>query len=232
MPDNPRDTEADGTELVTRYGPIRVPTVDPHPITHALAKFGEGAQYEIRFAAGNLTDGARIADIRAFVGTFGLGLARLITPGNLCFFEPDDGAAAQLRDNVARNAPAIVIAEFDASTFCAEHGPFDLIRYGDDPINPATDQFRAHLTTGTGALLLPCDESIDSLDLAASLLSDGFTVTYFAFPTFAQDNFNAAEGSDEPVNYESRLWITRGTRPRLDPDLADAGCFVAPITSR
>jgi hypothetical protein len=231
MPDNPRDMTPDHTvtEVATRYGMLRVPDVAACEVGHALATFGEWAQYEIRFAAGNLSDSARIADVCAFIGTFGMGLAQLIRPDSLCFVEPDAGASALLRDNVARNTatPAVVV-----DTLRAAHGPYDLIRFGAEPNDRDMHQYQAWLGTSAGALLLPCDESIDSLDRAAALLAAGPSVTYFAFPTFAPDNFNGANGAAEPITYASRLWVARDARPRLDAGLADSGCFIAPIASR
>ena len=88
----------------TRYGFLQVPDYQNDLIGRFLEKYGEWAQHEIRFVAGALPDGARIADIGAFVGTFGLGVAALRPVEYLCFVEANPLTYPFLRENVARNA--------------------------------------------------------------------------------------------------------------------------------
>lgn len=93
-------------DLATRYGVLSVPDMPDDVIVGFLQRYGEWAWDETCFIAGNLRDGARIADIGAFLGTFGLGLARLRRLGLACFVEPNPVLAPLLRDNVQRNCDA------------------------------------------------------------------------------------------------------------------------------
>jgi FkbM family methyltransferase len=68
-----------------------------------LARYGEWAELETRFIADNLADGARVADIGAFVGSFGIGLSQKKSLGFTCFIEANGEVLDFLRMNVERN---------------------------------------------------------------------------------------------------------------------------------
>ncbi|RWA52696.1 hypothetical protein AU476_16385 [Cupriavidus sp. UYMSc13B] len=90
-------------EIATRYGVLDTFDSDDL-ICRCLAKYGEWAQYEVQFVADNIAPGCRIADVGAFLGTFGLGLGRLAKPDGLCFVEANAATAALLR----KTSPAML----------------------------------------------------------------------------------------------------------------------------
>jgi FkbM family methyltransferase len=95
----------------TRYGPVLVPHAETDLISRFLACYGEWAQLEIEFIASVVDDGARVADIGAYLGTFGLGLSSLKPLRQVSFVEANPAIVPLLKCNVERNceAPAAVI---------------------------------------------------------------------------------------------------------------------------
>ncbi len=96
----------------TRYGLLRVPEGPDDVIGRFLRRYGEWAWDESRFVAGTLPDsGARVLDVGAFVGTFGLGTALQGRLGFLCAVEANGAVAPLLSDNIKRNCPvpAVVV---------------------------------------------------------------------------------------------------------------------------
>jgi len=91
----------------TRYGLMQILETDKDLISRWLSQYGEWAQHELRFVAGALSDGARVADVGSFLGTFGLGLASLRRLSGLCFVEANPAIAPLLRENVTRNSPLL-----------------------------------------------------------------------------------------------------------------------------
>lgn len=90
--------------LQTRYGRLRLPNEQSDLIGRFLRTYGEWAPYEAQFVAGAIPVGARVADIGAFVGTFGLGLMAYQSLSSVCFVEGNPDTVPLLRDNVAYNA--------------------------------------------------------------------------------------------------------------------------------
>jgi FkbM family methyltransferase len=88
-------------ELETRYGRLTVPDADTDVIGRFLARYGEWAWCEASFVASVLKDGARVLDVGAFAGTFGLGLALSRHLGFLCFVEANPVVSRLLEGNVA-----------------------------------------------------------------------------------------------------------------------------------
>ncbi|MDT7951614.1 MAG: FkbM family methyltransferase [Acetobacteraceae bacterium] len=100
------------TMLATRYGQMRTLGQPDDLIEHFLREYGEWASFETRFVAGAMPDGARVADVGAFVGTFGLGLTLDGRPESICFVEANPNLAPLLRDNIVRNtAVATTVVE-------------------------------------------------------------------------------------------------------------------------
>lgn len=89
----------------TIYGVLRIPA-ENDTIADFLRRYGEWAALETRFIAGICGDGARVADIGAFLGTFGLGLARAKNLTHVLFVEPNSRIAPLLGSNVGSNCPA------------------------------------------------------------------------------------------------------------------------------
>ncbi|ACB94167.1 FkbM family methyltransferase [Beijerinckia indica] len=88
----------------TRYGLMDFPEADHDLIAQFLVRYGEWAWDEVCFIAEVLPmDGARVLDVGAFVGTFGLGLAQRRQLQFLGFVEANPTAAAMLKENVKRN---------------------------------------------------------------------------------------------------------------------------------
>ncbi|HME24859.1 MAG TPA: FkbM family methyltransferase [Acetobacteraceae bacterium] len=99
-------------EIATRYGRLSVPDTASDMIGRFLLRYGEWAQLEIRFVASAIcSPAARICDIGAFVGTFGLGLAQLRSLSGLVFVEPNAIVTPMLRANarLARGIEPIVV---------------------------------------------------------------------------------------------------------------------------
>lgn len=98
-------------EIATRYGVLEAYEAADDLICRCLSKYGEWAQYELQFVADNLAPGSKVADIGAFIGTFGLGLSQLRKLDRLCFVEANAVTVELLRKNVARNAsvPSAVV---------------------------------------------------------------------------------------------------------------------------
>lgn len=89
-------------ELDTRYGRMRVPDADD-VIGRFLQVYGEWAWLESSFVAQVVPPGGRVLDVGAFVGTFGLGVARLTPLDLLCCVEANPRVAALLADNLHAN---------------------------------------------------------------------------------------------------------------------------------
>lgn len=87
----------------TRYGRMQVPDVGRDIIGRHLFRYGEWADLELRFIAGNISDNANVADIGAFVGTFGIGLSHLRKLRGVCFVEGNLEVLSCLRQNVTSN---------------------------------------------------------------------------------------------------------------------------------
>jgi len=93
-------------DLPTRYGVLSVPNAADDVIVRFLQRYGEWGWDETCFIADNLRDGARVADIGAFLGTFGLGLAKQRRLGFVCFVETNSTLMPLLARNVERNCEA------------------------------------------------------------------------------------------------------------------------------
>ncbi|AFT84807.1 FkbM family methyltransferase [Paraburkholderia phenoliruptrix] len=106
-------------EIATRYGVLEAYEAADDLICRCLSKYGEWAQYELQFVADNVAPGSRVADIGAFIGTFGLGLSQLRKLDRLCFVEANAATAELLRKNVARNVSVV------SEVVEAIVGPFD-----------------------------------------------------------------------------------------------------------
>jgi FkbM family methyltransferase len=99
-------------EVETRYGTLSLPDVEADIVVRHLSRYGEWGWDEVRFVASTLpSEGARVLDVGAFVGTFGLGLALQRKLGAVCFVEANSAVVPLLAANVERNctAPATVV---------------------------------------------------------------------------------------------------------------------------
>jgi FkbM family methyltransferase len=90
-------------EMQTRYGVLN--TFDPAEdlISKFLLKYGEWAQLELRFVSSCLSDGARICDIGAFLGTFSLGISQSISLSTVLYVDANPAVIPLLRKNAQRN---------------------------------------------------------------------------------------------------------------------------------
>jgi len=119
-------------EIATRYGRLSVADTASDMIGRCLLRYGEWAQLEIRFVASAIrSPAARICDIGAFVGTFGLGLAQLRSLSGLVFVEPNAIVTPMLRTNarLARGIEPIVVEAaigVPADTHAASYEPGNL----------------------------------------------------------------------------------------------------------
>lgn len=89
--------------LDTRYGQMSAPDEKDDLLIRFLIQYGEWAWQEVMFISENLRDNAQVADVGAFLGTFGIGLSMLRTVSNICFVEPNQMVLPHLRSNTAAN---------------------------------------------------------------------------------------------------------------------------------
>lgn len=102
-------------ELVeTRYGAMEVVDAKTDLIGSFLLRYGEWADLELRFVADNIKAGAAVADVGAFIGTFGIGLSQRITINKIVFVEGNKAVQPSLVGNVARNCKSsfVVVEKF------------------------------------------------------------------------------------------------------------------------
>ncbi|MBS1058165.1 FkbM family methyltransferase [Gluconobacter kondonii] len=85
----------------TRYGKLKTPDLQHDLIGRFLDYYGEWAFNEARFCASLLKDGARVLDIGAFIGTFGLGVASLRQLTSLCAVEGNPELVPFLKANIS-----------------------------------------------------------------------------------------------------------------------------------
>lgn len=102
---NVAESESRPCEVTTRYGRLMVPDIENDLIGRFLSRYGEWGWLEAVFVASVIPDGARILDVGAFVGTFGLAVAQLRPLEFVCFVEANGYLAPLLESNVAVNAP-------------------------------------------------------------------------------------------------------------------------------
>jgi FkbM family methyltransferase len=98
-------------EIQTRYGVLETFNPSEDLISRFLSRYGEWAQNELAFIGGSLSQGHRIADIGAFLGTFGIGLSKIEAVGKICFVDANPVVVPLLRKNVERNldVPSVVV---------------------------------------------------------------------------------------------------------------------------
>jgi len=95
------------TEVQTRYGNLSILEPRKDIVSKFLARYGEWAWDEAHFVASTLQeDGARVLDVGAFLGTFGLGVALQRRLAFVCFVEANSTVAPLLADNVNRSCTA------------------------------------------------------------------------------------------------------------------------------
>ncbi|MBB2191919.1 FkbM family methyltransferase [Gluconacetobacter azotocaptans] len=93
-------------DIDTRYGSLRIPAAEEDLIGRFLAHYGEWAWDEVSFIASVLPDDARILDIGACFGTFGLGVSMLRKVSYVCFVDANPAVIPFLTHNVTHNALA------------------------------------------------------------------------------------------------------------------------------
>lgn len=83
----------------TRHGDLRVYSSNDL-VSDFLKHFGEWSWLEIQFVAAQLPPNARILDVGAYLGTFGLGLSKVVDLDYACFVEPSATTFSALSENV------------------------------------------------------------------------------------------------------------------------------------
>lgn len=95
------------SEIKTRYGDLQVPNAERDIVGRHLGRFGEWAWLEVLFIASLLPiGGARVLDGGAFLGTFGLGLARAVKLDYIHFVEANSDIIPLLVNNIHLNCQA------------------------------------------------------------------------------------------------------------------------------
>jgi FkbM family methyltransferase len=90
--------------VMTRYGDLDILDSSHDLISRFLTMYGEWAQNEIAFVAANTRDHSRVADIGAFLGTFGIGLSQVRQLDKICFVDANPTIIPLLKENVGRCA--------------------------------------------------------------------------------------------------------------------------------
>jgi hypothetical protein len=93
------------TKVETRYGTLQVLDVENDVVGRFLQRYGEWGWDEVRFVASVLPDRARVLDIGAYLGTFGLGIALQKPLAFLCLVEANPSVIPQLKANVRDPPP-------------------------------------------------------------------------------------------------------------------------------
>jgi len=112
----------------TRYGQLSVPDSAQDVIGRFLAQYGEWAWDEACFVASILPKGARVLDVGAYVGTFGLGVGLRQSLGSLCCVEANPEIVPLLRANIerlARQPSDVIAAMVSGDVWEARTGHFD-----------------------------------------------------------------------------------------------------------
>jgi FkbM family methyltransferase len=177
----------------------------------------------------NARQNARIPSvvINALVAPEGVALTGSYEENNL------GSLAFATTDAVGRKAAALPACRMTLTDIRREHGDFDLIKMDVEGLElPILWADPDVLRPGGSVLWLECNEAEASLDLADFLLKNGLSVHYFAFPSFAPDNYRGDPEALLPFAYESGLWATHGPAPSLPSILAQMGCILCPILSR
>jgi FkbM family methyltransferase len=81
---------------------LDVPDGEEDLIGRFLARYGEWAWDEVAFVASVLEAGARVLDVGAYLGTFGLGLGLRQNLASVCYVEVNPQIVPHLRENVRR----------------------------------------------------------------------------------------------------------------------------------
>ena len=87
----------------TRYGHMVIPDPSQDIIGKHLSEHGEWAEFETQFLSNLIKDGARVTDIGAFIGTFGLSMQNKRKSLKLIFVEANPEIIPLLEENVKRN---------------------------------------------------------------------------------------------------------------------------------
>src|SRR5574337_108457 len=105
------EAEARNGALDTRYGRLSSPG-GGDVISQFLGRCGEWGWDETGFVASALPERARVLDVGAYLGTFGLGLSIRKRLGFLCLVEANRKILPLLRENIQENAtcPAAVVS--------------------------------------------------------------------------------------------------------------------------
>ncbi|WP_166928827.1 FkbM family methyltransferase [Asaia sp. As-1742] len=93
-------------EINTRYGALKVPVDENDLIARFLVHYGEWAWDEVSFIASVVPEQARVLDIGACFGTFGIGLSLLSDLSEICFVDGNPAVIPCLTENVGRNIKA------------------------------------------------------------------------------------------------------------------------------
>ena len=94
-------TETESAAIDTRYGRLSIPGGDD-VVSQFLVRCGEWGWDEVGFVASTLPERARVLDIGAYLGTFGLGLSARKQLGFLCLVEANPRILPLLRANIQR----------------------------------------------------------------------------------------------------------------------------------
>jgi hypothetical protein len=224
--------------LQTRYGSLDVPDAENDLVGRHLARYGEWAFAEVQFLAACLPADRplKVLDIGAFVGTFGIGLSQAIDVESMIFVETDGSVTPALIDNVRRNARSksrVVEATLTPDTvldLVAELGAVDLIKLDTGGREQSVlGSSPSLLEPGGPSFWITSREDLDSLNVCELLLDAGFTVQYFAFPSFTPANFRGNASPIHPWGYEARLWAHRGPAASLPDALVDQQCILEPV---
>ena len=115
-------TETESAAIDTRYGRLSIPGGDD-VVSQFLVRCGEWGWDEVGFVASTLPERARVLDIGAYLGTFGLGLSARKQLGFLCLVEANPSVLPLLRANIQTNAacPTAVVSAMVGGAHLPSH---------------------------------------------------------------------------------------------------------------
>lgn len=144
--------------------------------------------------------------------------------GSLSFAPVEDAARVHLKKPMRFVNMAEIVAQA---------GEVDLIKMDVEGLEYAIlDANRSLLGPGGPAFWLECNNSRQSLALFELLRECGLQVHYFAFPSFAPDNFLKNAEPIFPWAYEAGLWASRGPAPILSSVLREHECILRCVQTR
>ena len=201
----------------TRYGPMRAP-LSADTIANFLRTYGEWGFDEVRFISSVLRPEAKVADIGAFVGTFGLGLSQLGKVAALTCVEPNPYIAPLLRENLETNCRvpfAVVEAVIGPRSDAGFLGAADADNLGSMAFSPRTADPESNgrgenLATGAETDVIEIND-VEAADGDGVIVAESLTLAELRERHGPFDLVKAdVEGLERELLISDANWLSRG----------------------